>query len=172
MSARLATRRCLPIPHRRPFHTTRSLALSVGDRIPNAPLMENSPGTKVSLASELASGKGLIIGVPAAFSPACSESHIPAYIGSPKLRDAGKVFVVSVNDAFVMKAWARSLDPEGKAGVRFLADPGLEFTRAAGLAFDGKAVFGGDRGKRYALVTEDGRVKEIHVEPDNTGLDG
>jgi peroxiredoxin len=50
--------------------------------------------------------------------PACSSSHIPGYINHPKLKDAGNVFVVSVNDSFVMKAWAASLDPTGKSGVR------------------------------------------------------
>lgn len=75
--------------------------MKVGDAIPNVDLFEDSPGNKVNLASELGSGKGLIIGVPAAFSPACSETHVPGYIASDKLKSAGKVFVVSVNDAFV-----------------------------------------------------------------------
>jgi 2-Cys peroxiredoxin 5 len=69
--------------------------------VPNVDLFEDSPGNKVNLANELASGKGVIIGVPAAFSPGCSDSHIPGYLASDKLKDAGKVFVVSVNDAFV-----------------------------------------------------------------------
>ena len=56
--------------------------------------------------------------------------------------------------------------------IRFLADPAGEFTRTLDLAFDGGAVFGGDRSKRYALVVEDGKVKQVHVEPDNTGVDG
>lgn len=56
-------------------------------------------------------------GVPAAFSPSCSENHIPGYINSSKLKDAGKVFVVSVNDPFVMKAWGKMLDPSGSSGV-------------------------------------------------------
>jgi len=72
-----------------------------GDSIPDIDLFEDSPGNKVNLAKELASGKGLIIGVPAAFSPSCSDTHIPGYIASDKLKSAGKVFVVSVNDAFV-----------------------------------------------------------------------
>ncbi len=55
---------------------------------------------------------------------------------------------------------------------RFLADPHLAFTNAMDLAFDGTAIFGGPRSKRYALVVEDGKVKEAHVEPDNIGLDG
>merc|ERR1712098_1020425 len=57
----------------------------------------------------------IIIGVPAAFSPTCSDSHIPGYISHPKLKSAGKVFVISVNDAFVMNAWGKSLDKDGSS---------------------------------------------------------
>ena len=95
-----------------------------------------------------------------------------------------------------MKAWSKSLDPSGKSGVRlkklphpqlqlpkeekadspqirFLADPSLSFTKALDLSFDGRAIFGGDRSKRYALVVDEhGTVEEAHVEKDNTGLDG
>ena len=64
--------------------------------------MENSPGEKVSIAKLLAGKpKGLIVGVPAAFSPSCSATHVPGYINFAGLKDAGQVVVVSVNDAFV-----------------------------------------------------------------------
>ena len=87
----------------RSFHNTRPAFVKVGDRIPNLTksLMETTPGNKVNLAEEMDTGKSLLIGVPAAFSPSCSNSHIPGYISHPKLSSAGKVFVVSVNDAFV-----------------------------------------------------------------------
>ncbi|KAK5721176.1 hypothetical protein LTR17_014817 [Elasticomyces elasticus] len=145
----------------RSYHATRSMAVQIHDAIPDVELMENSPGNKVSIAKEL-KGKGVIIGVPAAFSPSCSESHIPGYIDSSKLKDAGQVFVVSVNDAFVMGQWGKSLDPDGKSGAAF--------TKALELDFDGTAIFGQPRSKRYALVVDDGKVKSIHVEPDNTGV--
>ncbi len=74
--------------------------VKVGDSVPSVELFENSPGNKINIANELSSGKGLIIGVPAAFSPGCSDTHLPAYIASHKLKEAGNVFVVSVNDAF------------------------------------------------------------------------
>ena len=64
-----------------------------------------------------------IIGVPAAFSPTCSDSHIPSYISSPKTKHAGKVYVVSVNDAFVMNAWGKTLDADKKSGVRATFQP-------------------------------------------------
>jgi len=71
-----------------------------------------------------------------------------------------------------MKAWGATLDPEHKSGIRFLADPHCAFTKALDLDFDGAAIFGGPRSKRYALVVENGKVKEAHVEPDNTGVSG
>lgn len=101
----------------------------------------------------------------------------------PNLKDAGKVFVVSVNDAFVMKAWGETLDPSGTIGVRyhlqvrtekysyidtnlmvqirFLADQTGEFTKALDLDFDATKIFGNFRSKRYALVVEDGKVKYV-----------
>ncbi|KAK7950903.1 peroxiredoxin (alkyl hydroperoxide reductase subunit C) [Apiospora aurea] len=128
---------------------------------------------KVNLLDEFKSTKGLVIGVPAAFSGACSQQHVPGYIKHPRTKEilgmGGKVVVVSVNDAFVMNAWHEQMDPVKDSGIRFLGDPTGEFTRALDLGFDAPAIFGGMRGKRYALVIEDGKVKEAHVEPDNTG---
>lgn len=68
-----------------------------------------------------------------------------------------------------MKAWKENLDPAGESGIRFLADPSGEFTKALDLTFDSKAIFGNDRSKRYAIIVEDGKVTKIAVEPDNTG---
>lgn len=104
--------------------------------------------------------------------PSCSASHIPGYLQSKRLKDAGSVVVVSVNDPFVMKAWAKDLDASSSSGIRFLADPHAELTNALDLAFDATAIFGQPRSKRYALVIEDGKVKEVFVEPDNTGVNG
>ncbi|EKG17641.1 hypothetical protein MPH_05090 [Macrophomina phaseolina MS6] len=151
------------------FHASARAFVRVGDAVPDVELMEASPGNKISIAKEL-KGKGLIVGVPAAYSPACSSSHVPGYISHPKLAAAGQVFVVSVNDPFVMKAWGDVLDPTGKSGIRFIADPTGAFTKALDLSFDSRAIFGNERSKRYALVVEDGKVKEAHVEPDNTGV--
>jgi 2-Cys peroxiredoxin 5 len=120
--------------------------------------------------------------------PACSDQHIPGYLASPKIKDAGKVFVVSVNDAFVwvkmsheaattrlttsssINAWGKTLDPEKK--FRFLGDTSGEFTRQLGLDFESAAIFGNNRSKRYAIVVKNGKVESVNVEPDNTGVDG
>lgn len=116
---RLATQ----LPRTRAFHASAPAFVKKGDAIPNLDLVENSPGNKVNLAKEI-KGKGVIIGTPAAFStwlptkashqtiseetqltislgPACSSTHVPGYINHPKLREAGQVFVISVNDPFV-----------------------------------------------------------------------
>ncbi|EMF12414.1 Redoxin [Sphaerulina musiva SO2202] len=144
--------------------------VKAGDSIPNVELVEGAPDKKVNLAKELATGKGVIVGVPAAFSPTCSASHVPGYIANKNLANAGKVFVVSVNDPFVMKAWGESLDPGAKSGIRFLGDPHSELTKAWDLEFDSAAIFGQNRGKRCAIVTEDGKVTAVHLEPDNVGV--
>ena len=100
----------------RPFHSTRANMVQIGDAIPNVPLNEGTPGSKIELSKDL-SGKGIIVCVPAAFSPSCSATHIPGYVNLPKTKDAGQVFVVSVNDPFVMAAWGKTLDPTSKTGV-------------------------------------------------------
>ncbi|KAI1438083.1 Redoxin [Xylaria sp. CBS 124048] len=171
MSLRALRQLPTAVSHARHFHSTPRALVRVGDAIPDIELHEDSPSNKVSLAKVFGKGRGIIVGVPAAFSGACSQKHVPSYLNHPKLAGAGQVFVVSVNDAFVMKAWGDQLDPAKKSGIRFMADPSGAFTSALDLGFDAKAVFGHMRGKRYALVVEDGKVKSAHVEPDNTGTD-
>ena len=106
MALRTSFRRALPLLRpataARSFHTTPRAFVQVGDAIPDLEVLhESSPGNKVNLAEEFKNGDGYIVGVPAAFSGTCSSSHVPSYINSPKLKNAGKVFVVSVNDSFV-----------------------------------------------------------------------
>ncbi|EER44106.1 AhpC/TSA family protein [Histoplasma capsulatum H143] len=104
--------------------------------------------------------------------PACSAAYVPGFANHPKLTGAGKVFVVSVNDAFVTGAWSKVIDPEQKSGIRFLGDANGEFTKALDLDFDASSIFGNHRSKRYVLVIEDGKVQKTFIEPDNTGLNG
>jgi peroxiredoxin len=99
---RLAATPSLRVAALRSFHSTPLRNIKVGDEIPSLEvLVENSPGNKVNLADEFKATNGLIIGVPGAFSGACSASHVPSYINHPKLGKVGQVFVVAVNDAFV-----------------------------------------------------------------------
>jgi len=71
-----------------------------------------------------------------------------------------------------MKAWQKSLDEKKTSGIRFLADPAGEFTKAWDVDFDAAKILGNSRSKRYAVATEDGKVTKVAVEPDNTGLTG
>lgn len=113
MSFRAALRRTAvarPAATARSFHSTPRALIKAGDQIPEAGgLFENSAANKVSLADELKSSNGYIVGVPGAFTGTCSSKHIPSFISSPKLKSAGKVFVLSVNDPFVYVAHPISL---------------------------------------------------------------
>jgi 2-Cys peroxiredoxin 5 len=91
-----------PAPRVRSFHATPAAFVKVGDQLPDVELMESSPGNKVSLAREAQKTRNMIIlGVPAAFSPGCSATHIPSFLSHPRTKDFDLVAVVSVNDAFV-----------------------------------------------------------------------
>ncbi|UNI17703.1 hypothetical protein JDV02_004027 [Purpureocillium takamizusanense] len=155
----------------RNFHATSRAWVKVGDEVPTVELLENSPGNKVNLADEFKAANGYIVGVPGAFTGTCSSKHVPSYINHPNLKKAGQIFVVSVNDPFVMKAWSEQLDPAGETGIRFLADPAAELAKALDVGFDGTAIFGNVRSQRYALKVEDGKITETHIEPDGTGAD-
>ncbi|EAZ63834.1 putative thioredoxin peroxidase [Scheffersomyces stipitis CBS 6054] len=150
-------------------------SISVGAKIPSTIVYENSPGNQVNLAEEVAEGKSIIIGVPGAFSPACSSSHVPGFIKRLRgFNEKGfqKFFVVAVNDAFVTKAWGDALLGSTVAGaqIKFLADPSGAFTKDLDLLFDATKFFGNERSRRYALIVEDGTVTKTFVEPDNTSV--
>jgi 2-Cys peroxiredoxin 5 len=101
------------------FHTTPRALIKPGDPLPDTDaLMESHPGQRVNLADEAQRVNNmLLIGVPAAFSPACSATHVPGYVNHPRTKEFEVVGVVSVNDVFVMKAWGETLDPAGDQGV-------------------------------------------------------
>ena len=102
--------------------------------------------------------------VPGAFTPTCSEKHLPGFVEHfDEFRAKGiEVACMSVNDPFVMQAWGQSQHvPEG---LMMLADGNGDFTRALGLEMDASAYGMGTRAKRFALYAEDGVVKQLHVE--------
>ena len=148
------------------------MPIQTGDMLPAATLHEGTPKGEVK-TQELfgpGSGKAIIFGVPGAFTPGCTRSHLPGYIEDhAKYAEKGIKLIacVSVNDAFVMDAWGKSAGADGK--VRMLADPQAEFTRKLGLDVEAEAL-GGTRSKRYAMLVEDGKVTHLEVEPDGFGL--
>lgn len=158
------------------FSSTASRFVAAGDKIPSISLFEGSPGNDVDLSAETANGKSVVIGIPGAFSPACSASHVPGYFKNLRgFNEKGykSFYVVAVNDAFVTKAWGDSLlnNVVGTNQVRFLADPKGEFSKELDVLFDASKFFGNERSKRYALLVEDGKVTKTFLEPDNVSVD-
>ncbi len=149
------------------------MTIAVGERIPDVQLkMITENGTEtVSTADVLGKGKVVLFGVPAAFSPTCSDVHLPGFVlHADELfaRGVDRIFCVAVNDPFVMAAWARSQRVGDK--VTLLADGNGDLARAMGLEIDlGRAGLG-TRNKRYAAVIEDGIVTQLALE-EATGLE-
>nr|XP_020657419.1 peroxiredoxin-5, mitochondrial isoform X1 [Pogona vitticeps]XP_020657420.1 peroxiredoxin-5, mitochondrial isoform X2 [Pogona vitticeps] len=149
-------------------------ALKIGDKLPAVEVYEGDPGTKVNLASLFKGKKGILFGVPGAFTPGCSKTHLPGYVekaGQLKGKGVEIIACLSVNDVFVMNEWGKAHQAEGK--VRMLADPTGAFGKATNLLLDKeplRELFGTNRSKRFSMVVEDGFVKSLNVEEDGTGL--
>ncbi|MBV6623694.1 MAG: peroxiredoxin [Rivularia sp. (in: Bacteria)] len=143
------------------------MAIKVGDKIPSVTLkhMQESGAKEVSTDELFKGKKVLLFAVPGAFTPACSNQHLPGYIQNAeqiKAKGIDTIACISVNDVFVMDAWGKSQNAGEK--VLMLADGDGEFAKAAGLELDlnGKGL--GMRSQRYAMVVEDGTVKELELE--------
>ncbi len=149
------------------------MAISVGDSIPDVQLRTmTSEGPKpVSSSEALGKGKVVLFAVPGAFTPTCSDHHLPGFVvRADEIRAKGVATIacVSVNDPFVMGAWGE--DRGVGDSVLMLADGNGDFTKAMGLEMDGSGFGLGVRSQRYAAILEDGVVKSLFVEP-NPGLD-
>ena len=144
------------------------MAIQVGDRIPDIKVMTwGAEGpTPVQTGDVLGTGKVVIFAVPGAFTPTCSDFHLPGYVlRAEELRAKGvdKVVCVSVNDPFVMNAWGEQQNVG--TDVMMLADGNAEFAQAVGLVMDGSGFGLGTRSQRYAAVLDDGVVTMLNVEP-------
>lgn len=139
-----------------------------GDQLPEASLMrlgESGPEA-VELSGLLSGRKVAIFAVPGAFTPTCTQAHLPSFIRNmDKLRDKGigEVICITVNDPFVADAWAASAGADG-AGIKVMADPDGSFTRAIGMEFTAPPVGLLDRSKRYAMLVDNGTVMILNVE--------
>lgn len=143
------------------------MAIQVGDKLPSVKLKLVGPdGPKDVTSDELFAGKkSVLFAVPGAFTPLCSAQHLPGFIDkAAEIRAKGidTIYCLSVNDAFVMDAWAK--DRGAGDDVVLLADGNADFTRAVGLELDGSNFGMGPRSQRYAVVIEDGTVKHLAVE--------
>lgn len=148
--------------------------IKVGDLVPSATLMEyhDAEGGGCSMGPNpvdvtLASaGKTIaLFALPGAFTPTCSAKHVPGYVdGFEAFKAAGvdEIWCVSVNDAFVMGAWARDQKTAGK--VRMLADGDAVFTKATGLTLDLSGKGMGLRSNRYSMLLKNGVVTALNIE--------
>ena len=141
------------------------MTIQAGDRLPETTLNKIGDGVEIVDTRSLFDGQKVVLfAVPGAFTPTCSERHLPGFVERfEDFRAKGvDVACVSVNDPFVMQAWGQSQNvPEG---LLMLADGNGDFTRALGLEMDASAYGMGTRSKRFALYAEDGVVKQLHVE--------
>lgn len=150
------------------------MSIKIGDRIPDGTLYEyyDEPsgacavGPNAFQVSEMARGKTVaLFAVPGAFTPTCSEKHLPGYLESREAlleKGVDEIWCVSVNDAFVMGAWGRAHDVGGR--VRMLGDGSGEWTRSLGLELDLNARGMGMRCQRFSALLRDGVVEQLNVE--------
>jgi peroxiredoxin len=150
------------------------MTIKVGDRLPAGTLSEfiekETPGCTLGpnefKTEDLTRGKKIILfGLPGAFTPTCSAKHVPSYVANyDKLKAKGvsDILCMSVNDAFVMGAWAKDQKTAGK--VRMMGDGSATYTKALGLEFDLTARGLGVRCQRFSALIEDGVVKTLNIE--------
>lgn len=152
--------------------------IKVGDKLPAVTLAEYSEvegggcsiGPNPVDVTQAAAGKTIaLFAVPGAFTPTCSNQHVPSYLDNlAALKAAGidEVWCVAVNDPFVMGAWARDRGTAGK--IRMLADGNAEFAKATGLTLDASGLGLGLRSQRFSMLVRDGKVVTLNVEGDPT----
>ncbi|MDB5443172.1 MAG: peroxiredoxin [Phenylobacterium sp.] len=143
------------------------MTIKVGDRLPNVTLTEaTAEGPKPVKTEDFFKGRRVaLFALPGAFTPTCSAKHLPGFKQlSQDIKGKGVdvIACLSVNDAFVMRAWAE--DQAVGEDIVMLADGGAEFTKAVGLDFDASRFGMGLRSQRYSMIVDDGVVKELNIE--------
>ncbi len=143
------------------------MAIKVGDRLPNATFrVMTAEGPKPRTTDDIFKGKKVaLFAVPGAFTPTCSNLHLPSFVQNAaalKAKGVNSIAVTGVNDVFVMEAWKKASNAEGK--VDFLADGNGEFAKAIDLTFDGSGNGLGLRSKRYSMLVDNGVVKTLNIE--------
>ena len=143
------------------------MPIKVGDRLPEAKFRVMGPeGPVWKTTDEVFKGKKVVLfAVPGAFTPTCSNNHLPGFIKNAdafKAKGVDTISVTGVNDVFVFDAWKKATGAGAK--IEFLADGNGEFAKALDLALDGSAAGLGLRSKRYAMLVEDGVVTKLNIE--------
>jgi peroxiredoxin len=144
------------------------MTIQIGERLPDATFMTMTPeGPKPVSAAEIFDGRTVaLLAVPGAFTPTCSARHLPGFkdkAGELRARGVEKIACVSVNDVFVMGAWA---EQQGLGGddIILLADGSADFTRAIGMEMDASKFGMGLRSKRYSMLVRDRVVEQLNEE--------
>lgn len=143
------------------------MSIQVGDQIPDVSLTVITADSPQKVASsEFFAGKTVVLfALPGAFTPTCSARHLPGYkdlASEFKAKGVDQIACLSVNDAFVMKAWGKDVGVSDE--VTLLADGSAFFTQSVGLELDLVAAGMGVRSQRYAMVVKDGKVAALYVE--------
>lgn len=153
------------------------MTIATGQKLPDATFTTTGPDgvTQITSADLFAGKKVVLFGVPGAFTPTCNNNHLPGYLENAdaiKAKGVDTIAVVSVNDVFVMQAWARSSGADGK--ITFLADGSAKFVQEAGLAIDLTERGMGMRSKRFSMIVDDGVVTTLNIEdvPSNAVASG
>jgi glutaredoxin/glutathione-dependent peroxiredoxin len=141
--------------------------IQVGDRLPDVTLWRHAPeGIEQVATADLTRGRKIVLfAVPGAFTPTCSERHLPEFIENAEAirsRGVDAIVCLAVNDPFVLKAWG-AISGAGDE-IDFLSDGLAELTRALGLELDASARGLGIRSQRYAMIVEDGVVRALMVD--------
>ncbi|MEP9385734.1 peroxiredoxin [Mesorhizobium sp. KR9-304] len=143
------------------------MTIAAGEKLPDAKFKTmTADGPRDLTTADIFAGKTVVLfGVPGAFTPTCSNNHLPGYIENHDAilaRGVDTIAVVATNDVHVMGAWARFSGGEGK--ILYLADGSGDFARAAGLEVDLSQAGMGLRNKRFSMIVDDGLVRAINVE--------
>lgn len=144
------------------------MTIAEGDMIPacdSLMVMGEKGPEKISTDTLFKGKKVVLFAVPGAFTPGCSNTHLPGYVvNADAILDKGvdSIICMAVNDAFVMDAWGKAQNAEH---ITMLADGNGDFTRALGLNMDATGGGMGERCKRMAMIVEDGKVTHLAVEP-------
>jgi peroxiredoxin len=142
------------------------MSIKVGERLPEAKftVMGEDGPTQVSSGDLFKGKKVVLFAVPGAFTPTCSEQHLPGFIGladALKGKGVATIACTAVNDVFVLNAWAKA---RGAHDITMLADGNGDFAKALGLDIDLSPFGLGTRSQRYAMVVDDGMVEYLAVE--------
>ncbi|WP_196139876.1 peroxiredoxin [Aliikangiella sp. G2MR2-5] len=142
------------------------MTIEINQTIPstNVKIIKGGEVADIDTADLFASGKTVLFGLPGAFTPTCSAAHLPGFVVKAdeiKAKGVEQVVCMSVNDAFVMKAWGEASNAEE---IVMLADGNADFTKALGLDFDVSAAGMGIRCKRFAAIIENGKVTALFIE--------